>query len=148
MVYLLDTDVLIFMIRGLHSGSKRQKSVVQAQRLESRCREAQAAGHSVGLSAITVSEVEFGAMAGRDPKSDLSAVQKVLTPFDLFDYDAVQCPPSYARVRTSLEASGLPIVAMDTLIAAHALALGATLVTNNSRHFRRVPDLAVENWLE
>ena len=87
-------------------------------------------------------------MAGRDPKSDLSAVQKVLTPFDLFDYDAMQCPPSYARVRTSLEASGLPIGAMDTLIAAHALALGATLVTNNSRHFRRVPDLAVENWLE
>ena len=87
-------------------------------------------------------------MAGRDPKSDLSAVQKVLTPFDLFDYDAVQCRPSYARVRTSLEASGLPIGAMDTLIAAHALALGATLVTNNSRHFDRVPDLAVENWLE
>ena len=51
-------------------------------------------------------------------------------------------------MRTSLEASGLPIGAMDTLIAAHALALGATLVTNNSRDFDRVPDLAVENWLE
>ena len=54
--------------------------------------------------------------------------------------------PHYARLRTHLEKAGTPIGANDTLIAAHALALGATLITADAE-FCRVPDLALENWL-
>ena len=50
-------------------------------------------------------------------------------------------------VRATLERKGKPIGPLDTLIAAHALALGATLVTNNLREFRRVPNLPVESWM-
>jgi tRNA(fMet)-specific endonuclease VapC len=52
-----------------------------------------------------------------------------------------------ARIRAVLEAAGTPIGPNDLLIAAHALSLGATLVTDNLREFARVPGLAVENWL-
>jgi len=53
----------------------------------------------------------------------------------------------YADIRATLEKSGTPIGANDLFIAAHALALNATLVTGNEREFRRVPGLEVENWL-
>jgi tRNA(fMet)-specific endonuclease VapC len=147
MIYMLDTDILIFMIRALRSGGRNRKITAQGNQLVARCCERQAAGHAVGLSAITVSEVECGALAGEDPKADLAAIRKVLTPFDLFDYDAVRCPEHYACLRADLEAQGPPIGSMDMLVAAHSLALGATLVTNNTRHFARVANLAVENWL-
>jgi tRNA(fMet)-specific endonuclease VapC len=54
----------------------------------------------------------------------------------------------YGEVRAALERKGTPIGAYDLLIAAHALSLGLTLVTNNTREFRRVPHLIVENWAE
>ena len=54
----------------------------------------------------------------------------------------------YATLRAELERSGLPIGALDTQIAAHALALGCTLVTNNTREFARIGGLALENWAE
>ena len=53
----------------------------------------------------------------------------------------------YGRLRAALEQAGTPIGANDTWIAAHALALGCTLVTANEREFRRMPELRVENWL-
>ena len=69
-------------------------------------------------------------------------------PFDLYDYDAVACPEHYGRIRQELEAAGQNIGSMDLLIAAHALALGGTLVTNNDAHFSRVDRLNVVNWLK
>lgn len=53
----------------------------------------------------------------------------------------------YARVRAHLESVGTPIGAHDLFIAAHALTLGTTLVTNNAAEFSRVPRLVVENWV-
>ena len=55
---------------------------------------------------------------------------------------------SYGGVRAELERLGTPIGPLDTMIAAHALALGLTLVTNNEREFCRVPGLKVQNWTE
>ena len=55
---------------------------------------------------------------------------------------------AYGKVRAALEAQGKPIGALDTLIAAHALSLEATLVTNNTREFSPVPDLGLANWAE
>jgi tRNA(fMet)-specific endonuclease VapC len=52
----------------------------------------------------------------------------------------------FGAVASALAASGVPIGQMDTLIAAHALALNATLVTNNEKQFARVPELEIENW--
>jgi tRNA(fMet)-specific endonuclease VapC len=53
---------------------------------------------------------------------------------------------AYGRIRATLERAGTPIGPLDTLIAAHALSLGVTLVTNNTREFERVPGLRAEDW--
>ncbi|MGA2619782.1 MAG: PIN domain-containing protein [Thermoguttaceae bacterium] len=67
---------------------------------------------------------------------------------DLYGYDAVSCPEHYGRLRHEWEAKGQTIGAMDMLIAAHALALNAALVTNNDAYFSRVAGLRVVNWLK
>ena len=71
---------------------------------------------------------------------------KILAPFEIFDYEAVKCAPHYGRIRHELEQAGETIGAMDLLIAAHALGLDATVVTNNLAHFRRVSGLKVTDW--
>jgi tRNA(fMet)-specific endonuclease VapC len=146
MTYVLDTDILIYMIRGLKS-TRKPVQRQRAQALAERCRQTQTAGDTVGISAVTVSELEFGARHSGDYAAEIAAVRKVLTPFDLFDYDAVACPPHYGRVRHEVESAGMTIGAMDLLIAAHAVALGATLVSNNLVHFARVRGLKTANWL-
>jgi tRNA(fMet)-specific endonuclease VapC len=146
MIYLFDTDILIFMIRGLKA-RRRPAQRERAQELLDRCRRSQAARDSVALSAVTVSELEFGARNSGDYDLEIDAVRKVLAPFVIYDYDCLACPPHYGRIRYELESNGLDIGAMDLLIAAHALALDATLVSNNLAHFSRVPGLKTANWL-
>ena len=146
MLYILDTDMVIFMLRGLRAPARQRARRDKALALVARCRESQAKGDAVGLSAITVSELEFGAYNSRNYDAEIAAVRKVLTPFDILDYDGATCPAHYGRIRHELEQAGQAIGAMDLLIAAHALAHGATLVTNNLTHFQRISGLAVTRW--
>lgn len=145
MIYLLDTDTLIFLVRGLKSG-KRPVQRQKAQMILAKCQQSQAAGDSVGLSAITVSELEYGARHGNRYDQEIMAVRKLITPFELFAYDSLACPTRYGQIRDDLERRGVLIGSMDLMIAAHASALGATLVTNNVAHFARVAGLRVVNW--
>lgn len=146
MIYLLDTDMLIFMVRGLKP-ARRAPQRDRARQLAERCQHVRTAGDSLGLSSITVSELEFGARNSGDYDNEIAAVRKLLTPFVLFDYDSVSCPSHYGRVRHELETQGVSIGSMDTLIAAHTLAVDATLVSNNLDHFSRVSGLRTVNWL-
>ena len=75
-----------------------------------------------------------------------AAVRKILMPFAGYEFDATVCAASYGQVRQALESAGKTVGAMDLLIAAHALALSATLVTSDA-HFARVPDLSCKNWI-
>ncbi len=143
---MLDTDTVIFMLRGLKAPARQRARREKAMALVERCRGAQAKGDGVGLSAITVSELEFGACNSVNYDTEIAAVRKLLAPFEILDYDGVTCPPHYGRVRHELEQAGQAIGAMDLLIAAHALALAATLVTNNLQHFQRVSGLSVTSW--
>ena len=150
MIYLLDTDAMILMIWGLKATGQSQHhrtSRKRARILVERCKQVQVDGHSIGVSAVTVSELEYGAWRSNHYEHEVSAVRKVLMPFDTYAYDAVACAEHYGRIRYELETKGKPIGALDLLIAAHALSLGATLVSNNEKHFGRVRGLAVENWL-
>ena len=143
---MLDTDTVIFMLRGLKAPARQRARRDKALALVERCRDAQAEGNNVGLSAITVSELEFGACNSANYDTEIEAVRKLLVPFDILDYDGATCPQHYGRVRHELERAGQAIGAMDLLIAAHALAVAATLVTNNLQHFRRVAGLSVTSW--
>jgi tRNA(fMet)-specific endonuclease VapC len=145
MSYILDTDALIYIIRG-HRPAARRAQRERGRHLVECCRHAQGEGHAVGVSAITVSELEFGAQKSGRYQDEIAAIAKILAPFETYDYGAISCAPHYGHIRHQLEQAGQAIGAMDLLIAAHALSLDATLVTNNLAHFRRVPGLKVTDW--
>ncbi len=150
MIFLLDTDTLIYMARGLKMAApnhERQRARYRlAGKIVAHCRRQQSLGNEVGLSAITVAELEYGAHHSGDYEKEIAAVRKILMPFVCYDFDAAACAESYGGVRHALEAAGKTIGAMDLLIAAHALALQATLVTNDTAHFSRVSGLKCANW--
>ena len=103
-------------------------------------------GNEIGLSAVTVAELEYGAHHSGDYEKEIAAVRKILMPFVCHEFDATACAECYGGIRHALEVAGKTIGAMDLLIAAHALALQATLVTNDTAHFSRVPGLKCANW--
>jgi tRNA(fMet)-specific endonuclease VapC len=131
MRYLLDTNICIYLIK------KHPAKVLQ------RLREQNAS--QVGVSTITVAELEFGVAKSARPEQNQEALQLFLAPLEIVLFDS-SAAVHYGRIRTVLEKNGSPIGSMDLLIAAHALSLGVLLVTNNEREFSRVPGLKLENW--
>lgn len=100
----------------------------------------------VAISSIVLAELLFG--AARIGSQRLSSqIDFVLDTVTVLPFDG-EGASRYASARSQLERLGTPIGANDLLIAAHALALGVTLVTDNVREFSRVPGLRVENWLD
>lgn len=129
MKFLLDTDTVSFALRG--------EGEVGAQLRARR-------PSDIGISAITLTELRFGA--------DRKSSRKLHALIDAF-VGAVEVLPfdehaaaEFGRVGSLLAERGAPTGEMDALMAGHALALRRTLVTNNVRHFARVPRLVVENW--
>jgi tRNA(fMet)-specific endonuclease VapC len=128
--YLLDTNICIYIIkaRPLHLLERFSKiSVGEA-----------------AISVITFGELEFGARKSRRPASlaTLTQIRELLPALPLDAAVAEQ----YGRIRADLEAGGRPLGGNDLWIAAHAMALKITLVTNNRREFDRVTGLHVEDW--
>ena len=137
MIYLFDTDLLIFMVRGLKAANRRVRNRREAAILLDQCRKAQGAGDSVGLSAVTVSELEFGARkSGND--DEIAAVRKVLTPST-----STATTRSPARNTTGGCGMSWRRKAKTDRLDGHAdrrpcaLALNAALVTANDAHFSR-----------
>jgi tRNA(fMet)-specific endonuclease VapC len=100
----------------------------------------------IGISAITLAELEYGAAKSAQPKQNHEALEQFISPLHVAAFDR-QATAAYGRIRAMLEKTGRAIGAMDLLIAAHALSLGVQLVTNNEKEFKRVPGLRVENWV-
>lgn len=96
------------------------------------------------LSAIVAAELRFGAVKLGYTRF-AAAVESWLVGFEVRPWP-VDATRQYANIRHALERAGQPIGGMDLMIAAHALAEDAVLVTNNAREFLRVPGLAVEEW--
>jgi tRNA(fMet)-specific endonuclease VapC len=133
-VYLLDTNIISALMKD-RTGATTANVRAWAQRLPD-CR--------LVTSVVVQYELLFGlarhGTSRLQTAYDIQMNQLPVLPLD----EAVG--PHYARIRAHLEKAGTPIGANDTLIAAHALALGATLITADAE-FSRVPSLALENWL-
>ena len=134
MTYLLDTDTCIYIIK------RRPRSVIERFEGEVDIRNA-------GVSSITVAELHFGAEKSGFGERSLRALSLFLSSMTVYLFGETTAP-AYARLRAGLERQGTSVGLSDTLIAAHALSLNATLVINNTREFPRVPDLPLENWAE
>lgn len=150
MIFLLDTDIFILLLRGTALDKPRtpRETAVKAsaKSILGQCRRNSEQGHRLGLSAISVAELEFGLRRSGCYEQKRPALLKTLMPFEIFPFDAVDCVHHYGIVRSNLEASGQAIGPLDTLIAAHALALGSTLVTHNTREFSRIAHLNIADW--
>ena len=130
-LYLLDTNIVIAALKG-HPEVRRRLETTPLVALR--------------LSAIVAGELEFGAEKsayGERNRARLAELRQRL-PWVGIDADTTR---HYARIRALLEKQGTPIGANDLWIAAQALAIGATLVTDNLGEFQRVNGLTVENWL-
>jgi tRNA(fMet)-specific endonuclease VapC len=131
-VILLDTNTCIYIINS------RPPNVLEKFRKYK-------AGE-VGISSIAASELAFGVATSGSVKNR-KALDMFLAPLQILPFDS-QCLWFYADLRASLEKQGLSIGPMDSLIAAHALSVDGTLVTNNIKEFMRVPKLKLDNWFE
>jgi tRNA(fMet)-specific endonuclease VapC len=133
MRYLLDTNICIYLIK-----QKPQKVLDKFQTLSI---------SDVGISSITVAELEYGVAKSEQQYKNRIALLQFLLPLEIVEFNQASAT-IYGNIRSDLENRGLIIGAMDMLIAAHALSLGVTLVTNNLREFSRISTLLLENWVE
>jgi len=129
-LYMLDTDSVSFALRG--------QGRVRARIVEHRPSE-------LCISSITLAELRYGAALRRSTK-----IQELIDAFianvPVLPFDDV-CAGHFGVLSAELAVLGTPIGKFDVLIASHAIAVEATLVTNNVKHFNRVRGLSVENWL-
>lgn len=100
----------------------------------------------IGLSGIVAAELAFGVAKSASERNH-RALEMFLAPLEILPFDE-RCAWAYGELRADLERRGQPIGALDTMIAAHALAVDALLVTNNVREFSRVEGLRLANWVE
>jgi tRNA(fMet)-specific endonuclease VapC len=128
--YMLDTDTVSYALRGIGK--------VAARLLEHRPSE-------LCVSSVTLAELRYGADLRRSRKLH-GLIDDFVAGVQVEPFEA-EAAARFGSVAARLTRSGTPIGEFDALIAAHALALGATLVSNNTRHFHRVTDLRTENWI-
>ena len=129
---MLDTNVCIDVIRN------RDRALVKRIRTHT--------VDDIAISAITLSELQHGVSKSENPERNRVALLEFLVPFTVLSYEDTGAR-AYGEIRAHLEKQGKPIGPMDMLIAAHARSRGLILVTNNEQEFRRVPGLAIENWI-
>ncbi len=131
MKYLFDTNACADYLNGRHP------PVIERVQ---RCRPG-----DIVISSIVEAELRYGVHRSTQQRTNLSRVEALIAAFPVVPFDSTAAA-AYGRIRHLLEASGTPIGPNDILIAAHALALGLVVVTDNVGEFARVKGLAVENW--
>ena len=134
MLVLLDTDICVYLINRRPGFDRVLRRV---------------SGRSIGeicISAITVAELRFGVAKSARGNANAIVLGEFLSRFELLDYP-VAASVSYGKIRTELERMGTPVGNNDLLIAAHALAIKANVVTANISEFQRVKGLKVLDWL-
>jgi tRNA(fMet)-specific endonuclease VapC len=129
--YLLDTNIVIYVLK------RRPKEMLEIfNRNASR----------MAISSITLSELIYGAEKSPNVDKNLEAIEEFVSHLDVLPYDA-KASQHYGQIKVALEKRGEIIGENDIHIAAHAISQGLILVTNNLREFKRVPNLARENWV-
>jgi tRNA(fMet)-specific endonuclease VapC len=129
MPYLLDTNVVIAILEDTSAPTARR---AKRERIE-----------DLGISAIVANELFYGAFRSRRTAENLSRLDELRFPIIDFDRDDAR---QAGIIRAELAARGTPIGPYDLLIAGHAVARDLILVTHNTREFRRVPGLQIEDW--
>lgn len=129
--YLLDTNIVIYVIK-----KRPIKALEFFNKHASR----------MAISSITLSELIYGAEKSQQIEKNLEAIEDFISHLEVLPYDS-KASLHYGKIKSTLEKKGTIIGENDIHIAAHAISQGLTLVTNNLKEFKRVPNLALENWV-
>lgn len=132
MKLMLDTNICIAIIKQKPKDILKKFNAYQV-------------GH-VCISSVTLAELRYGVAKSQYQQKNQAALDEFILPLEVADFDEAAAD-NYGRLRVSLERQGTPIGALDTMIAAHALSLNVTLVTNNTREFSRVAGLQLLDWV-
>jgi len=127
---MLDTNIVSDLIRNPQGRAAK--------------RIAKAGEENICTSVIVAAELRYGCAKSGSTRL-LKAVEDLLAEIKVLPFD-VPADAEYGGIRSELEAAGKPIGGNDLLIAAHALATGATIVTDNTGEFKRIRGLSVQNW--
>lgn len=128
--YMLDTDIVIYTIKN--KPNHMRDTFKQHSGL-------------ICISAVTFGELIYGAEKSEQSLRDLADIEGLAARLTVMPFDD-NAATQFGQVRAELARSGRPIGPYDLMIAGHARSLGLKLVTNNTREFKRVPGLRIENW--
>jgi len=131
-MYLLDTNICIFAIK------KRYPLLLE--KIKRNISE-------IHISSLTIAEMEYGVSNSRYPERNRLALMEFISPFTILPFEESDAIP-YGILKTQLKKSGRIIGPIDMLLSGQAIANQLTLVTNNTKEFRRVPDLKIEDWTQ
>jgi len=132
---MLDTDTCSYVIK------QRPESVLATMQDKAQ------KGHDLYISAITYAELRLGAVRSGNPRKHNRLISEFCERLDaVHSWDATAAD-YFARLQAALFSAGNPIGNNDTMIAGHALSLRAVVVTNNQKHFSKVPKLKLDNWV-
>lgn len=130
MAYLIDTDTIVFALRGDESVLAKFEENKQIP---------------ISISMITYAELVFGAKRSRNEQKNMILVNHIrdIYPIEQLSEGVMEV---FADIKAKLFSSGIRIEDMDLLIAATAIYNDLTLITNNTKHFEKIPNLKLENW--
>lgn len=133
MKFMLDTNMCIYII-------KRKSSQVIKRFKRTKI-------SLIGISSITLSELLYGVSKSSIPEKNQVALAQFIAPLVILPYGD-EAAQYYGELRAYIEKQGTPIGSLDMLIAAHALSIACTIVTNNEKEFIRIPNLKIDNWVK
>ena len=132
MAYLIDTDIIIYSLKGdprVHSWMEKNQNIPKS------------------ISVITFGELLYGARKSKHPEKNIATTNRIAELFPMIEVNK-GIIEVFGMIRAKLEQEGTRIADMDLLIAATAIYMDLTLVTNNTSHFSRINYLTLENWEE
>ena len=128
---MLDTNICIYAIKH-----KPEQVFIRLQEHEP---------ENICISSVTYAELSHEVEKSKSIEKNRLALSLLLANIEILNFDSLAAE-SYGKVRADLEKAGTPIGVIDMMIAGHALSLGFTVVTNNTKEFERVKGLKLENW--
>ena len=130
--YLLDTNMVIYTMKNRPEDVRKQFKKHEGQ---------------MAVSSVTVGELVFGAEYSQQVERNLADIASFTARLDILPFEG-KAAYHFGQIRAELYRAGRPIGPYDMMIAGHARAAGLILVTNNTKEFKRVPGLLIENWVK
>ncbi len=133
MKYILDTNICIYIINEKPDKVLRKFELYPV--------------YEFGISSITHAELQYGVEKSKNKNINQAALDEFLLPLTILPFHGHRLVTCYGEIRASLESKGQTIGPLDMLIAAHALSLDLTIISNNIKEFSRIQNLRCENWI-